>query len=88
MIFIDLIYAIRGILKRRKVESMLCAQYSYKMDIAVKKEEAFKEGVAEGAQQKAKNALALNLSPEITSKISGLPMEQILELQKSIPAKA
>jgi hypothetical protein len=53
MIFIDLIYAIRGILKRRKVESMLCAEYSYKMDIAVKKEEAFKEGVAEGAQQKA-----------------------------------
>ena len=40
MIFIDLIDAISVILKRRKVANMLCAEYSYKMDIAVKKEEA------------------------------------------------
>ena len=46
------------------------------------------EGLVEAAIEAAKNALALNLSPEITSKISGLPMEQILEIQKSIPAKA
>ncbi len=46
------------------------------------------EGLVEGAIEAAKNALALNLSPEIASKVSGLPMEQILELQKSIPAKA
>ena len=39
--------------KSREVINMLSAKYSYKMDIAVKKEEAFKEGVAEGAQQKA-----------------------------------
>lgn len=39
--------------KSREVRNMLCAQYSYKMDIAVKKEEAFKKGVAEGTQQKA-----------------------------------
>ncbi len=32
---------------------MLCAKYDYKMDIAVKKEEAFKDGLAEGVQQKA-----------------------------------
>ena len=43
--------------KSREVINMLCAQYSYKMDIAVKKEEAFQDGLAEGlsqgAQQKA-----------------------------------
>ena len=36
---------------------MLCAQYSYKLDIAEKKKEAFQDGLAEGlsqgAQQKA-----------------------------------
>lgn len=35
MIFIDLIDAISGILKRRKVANMLCAEYSYKMDIVL-----------------------------------------------------
>ena len=34
--------------KSREVRNMLCAQYSYKMDIAVKKEEAFEDGMAEG----------------------------------------
>ena len=36
---------------------MLCAKYDYNMDIAVKQEEAFEEGVSrgkkKGAQQKA-----------------------------------
>ena len=32
---------------------MLCAKYDYKMDIAVKKEEAFQDGMEAGAQQKA-----------------------------------
>lgn len=84
MIFIDLIYAIRGILKRRKVESMLCAEYSYKMDIAVKKEEAFKEGVAEGAQQKAiEDARKLRADKKYTAEeISALlqiPVEAFVE---------
>ena len=39
--------------KSREVRNMLCAQYSYKMDIAVKKEEAFEAGVSQGVQQKA-----------------------------------
>ncbi len=32
---------------------MLCAKYDYKIDIAVKKEEAFQNGLEAGAQQKA-----------------------------------
>ena len=43
--------------KSREVINMLCAQYSYKLDIAEKKKEAFQDGLAEGlsqgAQQKA-----------------------------------
>ena len=39
--------------KSREVINMLCATYNYKMDIAVKKEEAFEEGMSKGAQKKA-----------------------------------
>ncbi|MCR5386636.1 MAG: hypothetical protein K6E69_05905, partial [Treponema sp.] len=39
--------------KTREVINMLCAKYDYKMDIAVKKEEAFQDGKEAGAQQKA-----------------------------------
>jgi len=91
MIFIDLINAIRGILKRRKVESMLCAEYSYKMDIAVKKEEAFKEGIAagisQGAQQKAiEDARKLladkNYTAEEISELLQIPIEAFVETKK------
>ena len=56
------------------------------------KEEGLAEGRIEGAQQKAieaaMNALSMNLSAEQASKISGLPLEKVLELQKSIPVNA
>ena len=43
--------------KSREVINMLCAKYDYKMDIAVKQEEAFEDGMnaglEKGAQQKA-----------------------------------
>jgi len=55
--------------KSREVINMLCAQYNYKMDIAVKKEEAFQDGVAEGAQQKAvENARKLLADGKYTAK--------------------
>lgn len=63
---------------------MLCAKYDYKTDIAVKKEEAFEEGKQQKAIEDATNALSMNLSPEQVSKITGLPLEQVLELQKQI----
>ena len=71
--------------KSREVINMLCAKYDYKMDIAVKKQEAFEDGEIAGAQKKAietaKNALSMNLSAEQTSKITGLPLEKVQELQ-------
>ena len=66
---------------------MLCAKYDYKTDIAVKKEEAFEEGKQQKAIEDATNALSMNLSPEQVSKITGLPLEQVLELQKQIQQK-
>ena len=72
---------------------MLCAKYDYKMDIAVKKEEAFQdgkeagivEGISQGTQQKAiedaEKALEMNLTVEQAAEITGLPLEQVLELK-------
>ena len=68
---------------------MLCAKYDYKMDIAVKKEEAFQDGMeaglAKGAQQKAietaRNLIKMHLGTnEQISKGTGLPIEKIKEL--------
>ncbi len=49
---------------------------------------AKKEGIAEGSKKKAveaaKNLLNYGDSPEKISKCIGLPLEQVLELQKEI----
>ena len=64
---------------------MLCAKYDYKMDIAVKKEEAFQDGMEAGTRQKAieaaKRALEMNLTVEQAAEITGLPIDQVLELK-------
>lgn len=71
---------------------MLCAQYSYKLDIAEKKKEAFQDGLAEGAQQKAEEA-AINLlkmdklSPEEIAQSLGLPYERVMELEEQLNHK-
>lgn len=69
--------------KAREVRNMLCAKYDYKMDIAVKKEEAFQDGqeakAVEGAiilVQKYK------VSPEEAAKDMGAPLELVLERLK------
>lgn len=64
---------------------MLCAKYDYKMDIAVKKEEAFQDGKEFGEQQKAieaaKNLLKMKLgSIEQIAQAEGLTVEQVREL--------
>ena len=70
--------------KSREVINMLSAKYNYKMDIAVKKEEAFQDGVEHKAIETAKKMLADNLDPEKIALYSGLPLEKVLELQKQI----
>lgn len=83
--------------KSREVINMLCAKYDYKMDIAVKQEEAREDGIAigiqQGAQQKALetaiNLLKLNkLSPDEIAFSAGLSVEKILELKEQFTEKA
>ena len=71
--------------KSREVINMLCAKYDYKMDIAVKQEEAREEGIAigmqEGAQQKAlelaKSFYSNGASVELIAKSLGMPVEKV-----------
>ena len=78
--------------KSREVINMLCAKYDYKMDIAVKKEEAFQDGVEAGTQQKAvedaENMLRKKYPESDISEITGLSLEQIIELKKQILVEA
>ena len=59
----------------------------------IAREEGMAQGIAEGAQQKAVeatiNLLKMKLlSPEQISQAQGLPLEKVLELQKSVQVKA
>ena len=53
--------------------------------------EAKEEGLVEGAWKKAvetaRNALAMNLTAEQAAQITGLPLEQALDLQKGMAAQ-
>ena len=78
--------------KSREVINMLCAKYDYKMDIAVKQEEARAEGkqagILEGQQKKAvedaERAIKLGLTVEQVAAITSLPEDKILELKEMI----
>ena len=61
---------------------MLLDEYDYNLDMEAKKE----DGRQEKAVEAARNALAMNLSPEQVVQITGLPLDQVLELQKELAA--
>ena len=68
---------------------MLCAKYDYKMDIAVKQEEAFEDEMEKGIEQKAVdtaiNLIKMNLgSYEQIAEATGLPIKKISELAKDL----
>ena len=67
-----------------KEQTMLCAKYDYKMDIAVKQEEAREEK----AEEDAIALLNENIAPEIVAKCIKLPLEKVLELKEKIPVMA
>ena len=69
-------------------QTMLCAKYNYKMDIAVKKQEAFEDGQQTKAEEDAIALLQEGDTPEKVSRCIKLPLEKVLELQKSIPVNA
>ena len=59
---------------------MLCAKYDYKMDIAVKQEEAYEDGAHDNAVKNAKNLLKEGDSPEKIARCTGLPLEDVQKL--------
>ena len=76
---------------------MLCAKYDYKMDIAVKQEEAYEDGLnaglkqgieqgrVQGLEQTAINLLKMHkLTNEQIAQVTGLPLEKVLELASKI----
>ncbi len=66
--------------KSREVINMLCAKYDYKMDIAVKQEEAFQDGQQQKAIEAAKNLWTNGVSLEIISKSLNMTPEQVNEI--------
>lgn len=69
--------------KSREVINMLCAKYDYKMDIAVKKEEAYQDGQQDKAVEVARNLLANGVSKEIIAKSLNMTLEQVEEILNS-----
>ncbi|MBQ1628663.1 MAG: Rpn family recombination-promoting nuclease/putative transposase [Treponema sp.] len=66
--------------KSREVTNMLCAKYDYKMDIAVKQEEAYEKGVQKKAIEAAKKMLVKNYPFSDICEITDLSQKQVKEL--------
>ena len=70
---------------------MLCAKYDYKMDIAVKKQEAYEDGLADGLKQKAvedaKNFYKNGASLELISKSLGITLEEVKKIVSDVSEK-
>ena len=66
---------------------MLCAKYDYKMDIAVKQEEAFEDGMEKKAVEAAITLVKeFNIAPEDAAVKMGAPLTKVLEaLSKDNP---
>ena len=62
-------------------------EYDYDTDIAVQREEAFNEGLSQGAEQAkieiARNFLSEEFSVEQVARCTGLPLEKVKELSES-----
>ena len=71
--------------KSREVINMLCAKYDYKTDIAVKKEEAFKDGKEQKAIESAVTAVTkYKIKPEDAASDMGAPLDKVLEALNNI----
>ena len=63
---------------------MLCAKYDYKMDIAVKQEEAYEDGAHDNAVKNAKNLLKEGDSIEKVVRCVGLSLEEVQKLASEL----
>ena len=71
--------------KITEVENMLCAKYDYDLDIQVKQEEAFANGISKGISQErietAKRMLNKNCDISFIKEITSLSVEEIKKLK-------
>ena len=74
--------------KGTEVINMFFGEYSYEEDIAAQREEAKEEGMKKQAEEAAIKMLKDNLDTNKTAQYSGLTLEKVMELQKSIIEKA
>ena len=81
---------LEGFFRKQKQEiiAMCLTEYDEEACIKTWQEDGYIRGIQEKAVEDAVNALKLGLSPEQISKITSLPVEQILELQKKVMVKA
>ena len=70
--------------KSREVINMLCAKYSYKDDIAVKKQEAFEDGQQANAIKNAKAYYSNGVPIEIIAKSQNITIDQVKEIVKDV----
>jgi len=67
---------------------MLFGEYDYETDIRVQRREAFENGLAEGAEQKAietaKRLISMGLSLEQVSAGTDLPLETVEKLKQEL----
>lgn len=66
--------------KSREVINMLCAKYDYKTDIAVKKEEAFQDGMEAKAIEDARSFYENGVSIELIAKSLHMSVDQVKEI--------
>ena len=59
---------------------MILTEYDYDTDIAVQREEAYEEGVAQAKLETAKNMLKYDDSLEKIASVTGLPLETVHKL--------
>ena len=62
---------------------MLCAKYDYKMDIAVKKEEAFQDGMEAKTLEAARSFYSNGVSIEIIAKSLHMTEDQVRKIVTS-----
>ena len=83
-----------GFFVRQKAEVLGMILEEFNREIYEKnvREDGYLEGIEDGREEKAieaaRNALAMNLTAEQAAQITGLPLEQVLELQKELVAQA
>ena len=75
-----------GFVKEQKQEIIAMCLTEYDEESAIRgwKQDGIKMGRQEKAVEDARNALAMNLTAEQAAQITGLPLDQVLELQKEL----